>query len=126
MSTPEDRSYSASHEWHLVNGDTVTIGITKFAADQLTDVTFAEMKSVGTTLKAGDAIGEVESVKTTSDVYCHVDGEIVEVNGELEANPGVVSDDPYGSGWLVKVKMSSDAGLSTLVDAKAYDAEHAS
>ena len=125
MSTPDDRSYSSSHEWHLVDGDVVTIGITKFAAEQLTDVTFAEMKAVGTAVGAGDAVGEVESVKTTSDIYCHVAGEVIEVNGALESNPGVVSDDPYGEGWLVKVRMSSDEGLSGLVDAATYDSEHA-
>lgn len=126
MSTPTDRKYAESHEWHKVEGDIVTIGITQFAAEQLTDVTFAEMKPAGTSVSAGDAVGELESVKTTSDVYCHCDGEIVEVNGALEANPGVVSDDPYEAGWLVKVRVSDDAGLSKLVDAETYDNDHAS
>lgn len=121
---PDDRKYSDSHEWHQVNGDVVTIGITTFAVDQLTDLTFVEMKPVGTTVSAGEVIGEVESVKTTGDVYCHVDGEVVEVNEALADNPGLVNESPYGEGWLVKVKMSDPAGLEKLFDSTAYVSEH--
>ena len=125
MGAPDDRKYSESHEWHKSEGDLIVIGITQFAVDQLTDVTFAEMKPAGTACASGDAIGEVESVKTTSDIYCHVDGEIAEVNAALADNPGVINEDPYGAGWLVKVKASDTAGLDKLVDAAAYEAEHA-
>src|SRR5690606_36593360 len=79
--TPSDRLYSESHEWHKAEGDTVTLGLTSLAVEQITDVTYVQMKPKGTKLKAGDAVGEVESVKTTSDVYCAVAGEIIEVNG---------------------------------------------
>ncbi|MEL6741077.1 MAG: glycine cleavage system protein GcvH [Planctomycetota bacterium] len=125
MSTPEDRKYTSSHEWHKLEGDTLTIGITQYAVDQLTDVTFAEMKPVGTALDAGDAVGEVESVKTTSDVYSSVAGQIVEINPELEGNPGILNEDPYDAGWLVKVKVSDASGMDGLVDSAAYEAEHA-
>lgn len=120
MPAPDDRRYSDSHEWHKPEGDVVVIGITQFAVDQLTDVTFVEMKAVGTSLSKGDAIGEVESVKTTSDIYCHVDGEIVEVNDALGDNPGLINEDCYGKGWLVKVKASNVGQLDEMMDAGAY------
>jgi glycine cleavage system H protein len=122
MPAPDDRRYSDSHEWHKLEGDTVVIGITQFAVDQLTDVTFVEMKPVGTSLSKGDAIGEVESVKTTGDIYCHVDGEVVEVNGALGDNPGLINDDCYGKGWLAKVKPSDKGQLDAMMDAGAYTA----
>jgi len=121
MASPEDRKYSETHEWHLVEGDTLTLGITQFAVDQLTDLTYVEMKPAGTTIGAGDSIGEVESVKTTSDVYSAAGGEIVEVNPKLEEDPGVVNRDPYGEGWLVKIRVTDDSGLEKLMDAKRYD-----
>ena len=122
MGVPSDRKYSESHEWHKLEGDTLTLGITAFAADQLTDVTFAEMKPAGTQIAAGDGVGEAESVKTTSDIYCSVAGEITEVNSELEANPGLINDDPFEAGWLIRVKVSDASGLDGLMDAAAYDA----
>ena len=122
---PSDRKYSESHEWHKLDGDVLTLGITAFAVDQLTDLTFVEMKPGGTEIDAGDAIGEVESVKTTSDIYCWVAGEVIEANAELEANPGLVNEDPYGQGWLVKLKVSDTAGLENLMDAETYTSEHA-
>lgn len=124
MTAPDDRRYSDSHEWFKVEGDTVTVGITQFAVDQLTDVTFAEMKGSGTSVSAGDAVGEVESVKTTSDIYTAVDGEITEVNGELDSNPGIINEDPYGKGWLVKLKAGDTSALESLMDAGTYNAEH--
>jgi glycine cleavage system H protein len=90
----------------------------------LTDITYVQMKPPGTKFKAGDVIGEVESVKTTSDVYCAVDGEIAEVNPALETDPGLLNSDPFGKGWLVKVKVTDPAGLSRLTKADAYDAAH--
>lgn len=126
MSAPDDRRYSESHEWFRADGETVTVGITRFAVDQLTDVTFAEMKGTGTEVSAGDPLGEIESVKTTSDVYSAVDGEIVEVNGELDENPGVINEDPYEKGWLVKIKASDTSGLEKLMDAETYNKEHES
>jgi len=123
-STPSDRVYSESHEWHKVEGDSVTLGLTSFAVDQLTDVTYVQMKPVGTKLKAGDAVGEVESVKTTSDVYCAVAGEIVEVNAAAVEDPSLLNTDPYAKGWLVKVKVSDASGLKKCMDKAAYDAQY--
>lgn len=120
MSTPPaDRKYTESHEWHMAEGDLVVIGITQHAVDQLTDVTFVELKPAGTELGEGDAFGEVESVKTTSDVYTAVAGPIAEINQEAIDNPSILNEDPYGKGWLVKVK-AAGAGLDGLMDAAAY------
>jgi glycine cleavage system H protein len=121
---PSDRVYSPSHEWHLLAGDIATIGITQFAVDQLTDVTYVEMKKAGTKIASGDSVGEVESVKTTSDIYSFVGGEVVEVNKALSDNPGLLNTDPYGQGWLIKVKVSDQSGLAKCVDAAKYVAQH--
>lgn len=121
MSAPSDRVYSKSHEWHKVEGDTLTLGITRHAVDQLTDVTYVEMRPVGTVFGAGDSVGEVESVKTTSDVYCACAGEIVEVNGALSDQPGLLNEDPYGAGWLVRVRIRDRSGLSACMDAATYE-----
>lgn len=124
MATPSDRMYSSSHEWHKLDGDIVTLGLTQFAVDALTDVTYVEMKKAGFKFKAGEIIGEVESVKTTSDIYCAVAGEVVEVNSKVVENPALLNTDCFGAGWLVKVKVTDKAGWSSLVDSKAYDAQH--
>ncbi|MBK9187410.1 MAG: glycine cleavage system protein GcvH [Phycisphaerales bacterium] len=125
MSTPSDRSYSKTHEWHKVEGDTLTLGLTQFAVDQLTDITYVEMRKAGTTLKAGDSAGEVESVKTTSDVYTALAGKVLEVNPALANDPSLLNSDPYGKGWLVKIQVADKAPLASLMDAKAYDAANA-
>ena len=122
---PADRKYSESHEWHKLDGDVLTLGITSFAVDQLTDLTFVEMKPAGTEIGAGDAVGEVESVKTTSDIYSGVAGEVLEVNAALDDNPGLVNEDPYGAGWLIKLKVSDAGGMDSLMDAETYTNEHA-
>lgn len=125
MAIPADRVYAETHEWHKTEGDTVTLGLTKFAADQLTDVTYVEMKQPGYAFQAGDPIGEIESVKTTSDVYSAVAGEIVEVNQAVVDDPGLVNSDPFEAGWLVKIKVTDPAGLESCVDAAAYEASNA-
>jgi len=122
--TPNDRVYSDSHEWHKVEGDTLTLGLTSFAVDQLTDVTYVEMKPKGTKLKSGDSVGEVESVKTTSDVYCAAGGQIIEVNSLAIEDPSLLNSDPYGKGWLVKVKVTDKSGLSKCMDKAKYDAQY--
>ena len=121
MSSPDDRRYSESHEWHKLDGDILTIGLTKFAVDQLTDVTYVEMKEPGTSIDAGDSVGEVESVKTTSDVYCAAGGEITEVNEALSDDPGLINSDPYGDGWLVRVRISDASPVDALLTAASYD-----
>jgi glycine cleavage system H protein len=117
---PADRVYSDSHEWHKLEGSTLTLGITQFAVDQLTDVTYVQMKPAGTKLKSGDAVGEVESVKTTSDIYSAAEGEISEVNTAVVDDPSLINSDPYGKGWLVKIKVNGDGGVKSLMDAGAY------
>ena len=123
MPSPADRTYSKTHEWHKFEGDTLTLGVTKFAVDALTDITYVQMKPAGTKFKAGDVIGEVESVKTTSDIYSAVAGEIAQVNPALSDNPGLLNSDPFGAGWLVKIKVSDKAGASGLLEAAKYDSE---
>jgi len=121
MSSPADRRYSESHEWFLVQGDLVTIGITTHATDALTDITYVEMKAAGATLAAGDSVGEVESVKTTSDVYTAVTGEVEEANAAVVDDPSLVNSDPYGEGWLIRIKTTDTTPLESLMDAGAYD-----
>lgn len=123
-STPADCKYSESHEWHKLEGGTVTIGITQFAVDELTDITYVELKSVGDTIDAGETIGEVESVKATSDIYSSVGGEIVEINEALNDDPSLINTDPYGKGWLVKIKASDTSALNGLLDKAAYDSKY--
>ncbi len=125
MSTPNDRRYTDSHEWHQAAGDTLTLGVTQFAVDQLTDVTYAQLKPVGTRVRAGESVGEVESVKATSDIYSGVDGEIIEINGALAEDPSLINTDPYGAGWLVKLRVSDPGALERLMNAGAYDAKYA-
>ncbi|MAC20105.1 MAG: glycine cleavage system protein H [Phycisphaerae bacterium] len=121
MSSPADRRYSESHEWFKVDGDLVTIGITIHATEALTDITYVEMKSAGTVLATGDPAGEVESVKTTSDIYTALAGEVSETNQAVVDDPSLVNSDPYGQGWLVRIKSSDMSPLDGLMDAEAYD-----
>lgn len=124
MSLPADRKYSESHEWHKVEGNVLTLGITQFAVDQLTDVTYVEMKPKGTKVSDGGAVGEVESVKTTSDIYSALGGEIMEVNAAVVNDPSLINQDPYGKGWLVKIQIASSAGMTKLMDAAAYGKQY--
>lgn len=126
MPSPADCLYSNTHEWHRPSGDTVTIGLTRFAVDQLTDVTYVQIKPRGTKVEAGGVIGEVESVKTTSDVYSGVAGEIVEINQAVIDDPSLINQDCYGKGWLCKVRMSDRSGLSRLLSPADYDRAYAS
>src|SRR4029077_20115139 len=102
MSAPNDRRYSQSHEWHKQEGDTVTIGITQHAVDELTDITYVDLPPVGKKLDAGKRFGEIESVKATSELYSAVAGEVAEVNAALKEDPSLVNQDPYGKGWMIK------------------------
>jgi glycine cleavage system H protein len=118
---PDDLLYTESHEW-VRKGDPLTIGITQFAQDQLGDVVFVELPAVGATLKAGEAMGSVESVKTVSDLYAPVSCAVVEVNTALVDTPELVNSSPYGDGWLLKVTPSDPAELAGLLDRAAYEA----
>jgi glycine cleavage system H protein len=124
MPSPANCRFSESHEWFRVEGDVVTMGITQYAANELTDITYVEMKPAGTKVAAGGAVGEVESVKTTSDVYSAVAGAIAEVNPALASDPGLLNSDPYGKGWLIKIKTSDSSPLNKLMDQKTYDQKH--
>jgi glycine cleavage system H protein len=117
---PTDRRYRNTHEWFLVDGDVVTIGITKFAADELTDITYVALPAIGDRIQANKSFGEVESVKATSDLYSAVDGEITEVNAELVDHPELVNTDSFGKGWMVRVRAADKSPLDALMDAGAY------
>ena len=111
MSVPEDLQYTKSHEWVRTEGDTAIIGITDHAQEELGDVVFVELPEEGATIDAGESFGTVESVKAVSDLYVPVGGEIVEVNSSLEDAPEKINDDPYGEGWIVKLRTSEEADL---------------
>jgi glycine cleavage system H protein len=117
---PADLKYAKSDEWVRVEGDTATIGISDYAQDALNDLVYVEFKGVGTSIAVGDSVADVESVKAASSIYSPIAGEITEVNTELESTPETVNSDPYGKGWLVKLKVSDASGLDGLMDAEAY------
>ena len=121
MSVPTDRTYLESHEWHKVDGDTVTIGITQHAADELTDVTYVALPKVGDRIDANGRFGEIESVKTTSELYSGVAGTVTEINEQLASNPGLVNSDPFGGGWMIKLKASDASQATKLLSAADYD-----
>jgi glycine cleavage system H protein len=124
MPTPANCRMTESHEWFRQDGDIVTVGITQFAANELTDITYVQMKPAGTAVSAGGSVGEVESVKTTSDVYSAVSGTIAEVNADAAKDPSLVNSDPFGKGWLVKIRASDASPLAKLMDAATYDSAH--
>jgi glycine cleavage system H protein len=118
---PEDLKYSAEHEWvRSGNGSTIRVGITEYAADQLGDIVFVSLPSVGETVAPGDACGELESTKSVSDVFCPVAGTISAVNELLEGSPETINADPYGDGWLFELELDSSADLDDLMDADTY------
>jgi len=119
MARPENLKYSKTHEWVRVEGDVATVGITDYAQEQLGDVVMVEMAKVGSQVTVGKEMGTVESVKAVSEVFAPVSGEVIEVNGELEAHPELVNQDPFGAGWLAKVKVSHIP--AELMDAAAYE-----
>lgn len=119
--TPKDRKYSKTHEWFRPEGDVVTIGISKFAADELTDITFVDLPAVGASVTAGQPFGVVESVKATSDLISSVSGEVVKVNERLADEPELVNNDSFNEGWMIQIRMSDPAGLDNLMDADAYE-----
>lgn len=120
--TPAELRYAESDEWFALNGNVVSIGITDYAQDQLNDIVYVEYRDVGDQLSAGDSFGEVESVKAASELYSAVSGEIIDVNTQLEEEPEVVNADPYGAGWMIKVRVADASQLDALMDAAAYAA----
>lgn len=122
MNVPADLRYTKTHEWVRVDGDTATIGITDHAQSELGDIVYVDLPNVGRVLEPGQTFGTVESVKTVSDVYAPVSGEVVAVNEALGTQSEVMNADPYGSGWLVKIKMSDVSQADGLMDAGSYTA----
>lgn len=120
MNFPADLKYTKSHEWAKIDNGIATIGITDFAQDSLGDVVYFDMPEVGDSLSAGDTLGEVESVKAVSDVYTPLSGEIVEVNDDLNDTPELVNEDPYGKGWVIKIRLTDPAETADLLDMEAY------
>ena len=122
MNVPAELKYTKEHEWIRVDGEEAVVGITDYAQSQLGDIVFVECETVGDALEAGETFGTVEAVKTVSDLYLPVAGEVLEFNEELEGEPELVNKDPYGKGWIVKIKISDETELDGLLNADAYKA----
>ncbi|MCF8257308.1 MAG: glycine cleavage system protein GcvH [Flavobacteriales bacterium] len=122
MNIPAELRYTKEHEWLKLDGDIATIGITDYAQGELGDIVYVEVETVGETLETEEVFGTVEAVKTVSDLFMPVGGEILEYNDGLESDPELVNTDPYGKGWMIKVKVTDLAEIDSLLDAKAYAA----
>ena len=122
MNFPENLKYTKDHEWVSVDGDVVTVGITEFAQKELGDIVYVEVETLDQTLDKDEVFGTVEAVKTVSDLFLPVSGEIIEFNDSLESEPEKVNSDPYGDGWMVKIKISDASQLDQLLDSNAYKA----
>mgnify|MGYP001822743629 CR=1 FL=1 len=122
MNVPADLKYTAEHEWIRVEGGEIVVGVTDFAQGELGDVVFIEIETQGETLSLGDTFGTIEAVKTVSDLYMPVDGEVLEVNSALEDTPELVNSEPFEGGWMIRVKMSDPSQLDDLMSAEAYSA----
>ena len=122
MSIPTDLKYSKDHEWVTVEGDVATVGITAYAQGELGDIVFVEVDTVGETMDKEEVFGSVEAVKTVSDLYMPISGEILEFNESLNDGPETVNSDPYGEGWMIKMRITDSAELEELMDAEAYSA----
>jgi glycine cleavage system H protein len=122
MNFPSELRYTKDHEWIKLDGNIATIGITDYAQRELGDIVYVEVETVGKSLKAGDVFGTVEAVKTVSDLFLPVDGTITELNKDLANSPESVNNDPYGAGWMIKMKVNNTADVGNLMDAAAYEA----
>jgi glycine cleavage system H protein len=120
MNIPQNLKYTKDHEWVRVDGDVATVGITDFAQSELGDIVYVEIETEGETLEKEEVFGSVEAVKTVSDLFMPVSGEIIEFNSGLEANPELVNSDPYGEGWMIKVKLSDSAEVEGLLSSTDY------
>jgi glycine cleavage system H protein len=123
MNIPAELKYTKDHEWVKLEGDIATIGITEFAQSELGDIVYVEVETVGESMAQEEVFGSVEAVKTVSDLFLPMSGEIIELNATLEDNPELVNNDPYGAGWMVKVRVSDMAEFAALLDAEAYAQE---
>ncbi len=122
MPTPDDRRYSKEHEWVKPDGDTATIGITDYAQDQLGDVVYVDLPEPGATVVQFEKMGEIESVKAVSDLYSPASGEVLDVNQQVVEQPELVNSDPYGTGWLIRIRLAGPAELEKLLSSAGYDA----
>ncbi len=118
---PKSLRFTPTHEWVSLQDDVATIGISKFAVEQLSDLTMIELPAIGAKLTAGKAFGEVESVKSVSDIYAPLAGEVVEVNNDLRDNVQLLSDDPYGKGWLIRLRVQNPGAVASMMDHDAYE-----
>ena len=121
MNFPENLRYTKDHEWIKINGEEATIGITDFAQRELGDIVYVEIETVGKELRGGEIFGTVEAVKTVSDLYLPLSGTVTEVNPNLNTNPESVNNDPYGEGWMIKMKVANTSDLDQLLTAEAYE-----
>ncbi len=122
MNVPEDLRYTKDHEWIKMEGDIATIGITNFAQGELGDIVYVEIETEGEKLTQGDVFGTVEAVKTVSDLFMPLSGTVTEINGELEDTPEVINEDPFGKGWMIKVKLEAEIDQSEMLSAEEYGA----
>jgi glycine cleavage system H protein len=120
MNIPDNLKYTKDHEWIKTNGDEAIVGVTDYAQNELGDIVFIEVETVGESLDKEETFGTIEAVKTVSDMFMPVSGEVLEFNEDLEQNPEIVNSDPYGKGWIIKIKMSDLSELDELLDAAAY------
>ena len=121
MNIPADLKYTKDHEWVKIDNETATVGITDFAQGELGDIVYIEVDSIGENLESESVFGTVEAVKTVSDLFMPLSGEIIEFNSELESRPELVNEDPYNSGWMIKIKLSNPDEISSLLDSKGYE-----
>lgn len=122
MNIPSELKYTKDHEWIRVEGNVATVGITAFAQGELGDIVYVEVETTGETLDKEEVFGTVEAVKTVSDLFMPISGEVIEFNDELESNPEAVNNDPYGAGWMIKINIANAAELDELLNAEEYSA----
>lgn len=120
MLIPEDLKYTKEHEWARIEGDIATIGITDFAQSELSDIVYVELPAVGSAVEQMEPFGSIEAVKTVADLYAPLSGEVIEVNEELENNPGIINEDPYGLGWIIKIRITNPEEINNLMSAEEY------
>ena len=121
MSIPDKFRMSPTHEWHRAEGSVVTVGITQFAADELTDITYVDLPAVGMTVNPSESFGEIESVKATSELFCAVSGTVTAINEKLTEQPELVNNDPHGEGWMIQITADELSPLEDLMDPQAYE-----
>ena len=123
MNVPKELKYTKDHEWLLLDGDVATVGVTDFAQSELGDIVYVEVETLDETLEKEEVFGTVEAVKTVSDLFMPISGEVIEFNEKLETNPEVVNEDPYGEGWMIKIRVSDENELNELLSSDEYEGD---